>query len=82
MPCYFFKNQEKTLNYAKHLHKTFFGANLQKTHVNSLSTSLEFHLEDAVNHSNYIKEGDSHIQISSLYIRRARSLNNELYVSK
>lgn len=72
----FFKSQEKTLNYAKHLHKTFFDANLQKTYLNSLSTSPQFHLEDAVNHSNYIKGSDSHIQISSLPIRGDRSLNN------
>lgn len=45
-----FKRQEKKLNYAKHFHKILFDVNLQKTYLKSLSSTAEFHLEDAVIH--------------------------------
>lgn len=58
----FFKRQEKIFNYAKYFHKTFFDVTLQKAYLNNLSTSPEFHLEDAFNYSNYIKVSDSHVR--------------------
>lgn len=57
----FLKWEEQIFNYVKHFHKTFFDANLLKSHLKGLSMSLEFHLEDAVNYSIYIKVSDSRI---------------------